>query len=191
LDAEEELTMASHLPTPWTVDDFLEWEAQQPERYEFIDGMIVGMVGGSAAHTIIKGNLFASLAARLRGGPCRALTEGLKVVTPINVHYPDVAVICTAIQPVEDQIREPVVILEVLSRTTGDRDRGAKWVGYRELPSLQHYVLINQSRPFVEVYSRDGAGWSLTLYAPPLQAVPLPAVGAELRLDEIYEGSGA
>ena len=179
--------MASHLPTPWTVDDFLEWEAQQPERYEFI----VGTVGGSAAHTIIKGNLFASLAARLRGGPRRALAEGLKVVTPINVHYPDVAVICTAIQPNDDQIREPVAIIEVLSRTTGDRDRGAKWVGYRELPSLQHYVLVNQQRRFVEVYSREGAGWPLTLYAPPLQDVPLPAIGVELPLAEIYDGSGA
>jgi Uma2 family endonuclease len=182
--------MASHLPTPWTIDDFLEWEAQQPERYEFIDGMIVGMVGGSAAHTIIKGNLYAALAARLRGGPCRALTEGLKVVTSINVHYPDVAVICTPIQPADDQIREPAVIVEVLSRTTGDRDRGAKWVAYREVPSLQHYVLINQYRRFVEVYSRDGVSWSLTLHAPPLQTVPLRAIGVELTLDETYEGSG-
>jgi Uma2 family endonuclease len=183
--------VGSHLPIPWTVNDFLEWEAQQPERYEFIDGMILGMVGGSAAHTIIKGNLFASLAARLRGGACRALPEGLKVVTPINVHYPDIAVICTAIQPADDQIREPVVIIEVLSRTTGDRDRGAKWVGYRELPSLQHYVLVTQQHRFVEVYSREGAGWGLILYAPPLPSVPLPAIGVELPLDEIYDGSGA
>jgi Uma2 family endonuclease len=183
--------MASHLPTPRTVDDFLEWEAQQPERYEFIDGMIVGMVGGSAAHTILKGNLFASLAARLRGGACRALPEGLKVMTPSNVHYPDVAVICTPIQPADDQIREPLVIIEVLSRTTGDRDRGAKWVGYRELLSLQHYVLVTQQRRFVEVYSREGAGWGLILYAPPLPFVPLQAIGVELSLDEIYDGSGA
>ena len=182
--------MAPYLPTPWTVDDFLEWEAQQPERYELIDGVIVGRVGGSAAHTIIKGNLYATLAARLGNGPCRALTEGLKVVTSIAVHYPDLAVICTPIRPADDQIREPVVIVEVLSRTTGDRDRGAKWVGYRELPSLQHYVLVAQHRRFVEVYSRDGAGWSLALYAPPLPGVPLPAIGVELPLDAIYDRSG-
>ncbi len=98
--------------------------------------------------------------------------------------------ICTPIAPLDEEIREPVVIVEVLSRTTGDRDRGAKWVGYRELPSLQHYVLVAQGQRWVEVYSRNADGWSLTLHAPPLQAVPLPAIGVGLEIDEIYEGSG-
>ena len=182
--------MATVLPQPWTVEDFLAWEAQQPERYELIDGMVLMMVGGSAAHTIIKGNVFNALTARLRGKPCRALTEGLKVVTPINVHYPDVAVICTPIEPADDRIREPVVIVEVLSRSTGDRDRGAKWVGYRELPSLQHYVLVVQDRRRVEVYTRTGEGWSLRLFEPLIAAVSLPAIGVEVALEEIYAASG-
>jgi Uma2 family endonuclease len=182
--------MATVLPKPWTVDDFLAWEAQRPERYEFIDGMVFMMVGGSAAHTIIKGNVFAALRARLRGKPCRALTEGLKVVTPINVHDPDVAVICTPIEPADDRIREPVAIVEVLSRSTGDRDRGAKWVGYRELPSLQHYVLIAQNQRRVEVYTRIADGWSLHLFEPPLATVALPVLGVTLALDEIYADSG-
>jgi len=71
--------MASHLPTPWTVDDFLEWEAQQPERYEFIDGMIVGRVGGSAAHATIRDNVAAALRSGLQGSSCRALSQELKV----------------------------------------------------------------------------------------------------------------
>jgi Uma2 family endonuclease len=182
--------VASALPRPWTVDDFLAWEAQQPERYEFIDGMVFPMVGGSAAHTIIKGNVFETLSRRLRGGRCRALTEGLKVVTPENVHYPDVTVTCTPIQPTDHQIHEPVVIVEVLSRSTGDRDRGAKWVGYRALPSLQHYVLIAQERRRVEVYTRSDEGWTLRLFEPPGRRVPLPAIKLELDLDQIYEDSG-
>jgi Uma2 family endonuclease len=182
--------MATALPKPWTVDDFLAWEAPQPEPYEFIDGMVFMMVGGSAAHTIIKTHLVSALADRLGKGPCRALTEGLKVVTPINVHYPDVAVICTPIEPADDRIREPVVIVEVLSRSTGDRDRGAKWVGYRELSSLQHYVLIAQDQRRVEVYTRTDEGWSLRLFAPPHVTVPLPAVGVDVGLDEIYADSG-
>jgi Uma2 family endonuclease len=182
--------VASALPRPWTVDDFLAWESQQPERYEFIDGMVFMMVGGSAAHTIIKGNVFGALSSRLRGGRCRALTEGLKVVTPENVHYPDVTVTCTPIQPTDDQIHEPVVIVEVLSRSTGDRDRGAKWVGYRALQSLQHYVLIAQDRRRVEVYTRSDEGWTLRLFEPPARRVPLPAMKVELELDQIYEDSG-
>ena len=123
--------------------------------------------------------------------PCRALTEGLKVVTPVQVHYPDVAVICTPIAPLDEEIREPVVIVEVLSRTTGDRDRGAKWVGYRELPSLQHYVLIAQDSRRVEVYTRSADGWSLTpLRAAARRPCRCRRSRVELELDEIYEDSG-
>jgi Uma2 family endonuclease len=182
--------MASQLPRPWTVDDFLEWEAAQPERYEFIDGMIVGMVGGSVAHATIRDNVTAALRSRLRGSGCRALSQEVKVAADVNIHYPDVMVVCSPLAPTADQVRDPVVVIEVLSRSTGDRDRGAKWIAYRDLSSLEHYVLINQSRRFVEVYSRTDEGWSLTLYAPPLAVVPLPAVGVELALDEIYDDSG-
>jgi Uma2 family endonuclease len=182
--------MASHLPTPWTVDGFLEWEAAQPERYEFIDGMIVGKEGGSVAHATIRDNVTAALRERLRGSGCRALSQEVKVAADVNIHYPDVMVVCSPLAPTADQVRDPVVVIEVLSRSTGDRDRGAKWIAYRELPSLQHYVLINQSRRFVEVYSRDGAGWSLTLYAPPLSTVPLPAIGIGIDLEEVYADSG-
>jgi hypothetical protein len=82
-----------------------------------------------------------------------------------------------SLEPAADQARDPVVLVELLSRSTGDRDRGAKWIAYGDLPSLERYVLINQHRRFVEVYSRTAEGWSLTLYAPPLELVPLPAIG--------------
>ena len=153
--------------------------------------MVIMMVGGSAAHTIIKGNVFNALAARLRGRPCRALTEGLKVVTPVNVHYPDVAVICAPIEPLEEQIREPVVIVEVLSRTTGDRDRGAKWVGYRELP-IAPALCPDRPGPtdaWRSIRATPKAGRSRSTRRRS-QAVPLPAIGVELALDEIYEDSG-
>jgi Uma2 family endonuclease len=78
----------------------------------------------------------------------------------------------------------------VLWRSTGDRDRGAKWVGYRELASLQHYVLIAQDRRRVEVYTRSDEGWTLRLFEPPAPRVLLPAIQVELEIDGIYEGSG-
>jgi Uma2 family endonuclease len=182
--------VASALPKPWTVDDFLAWEAQQPERYEFIDGMVLPRIGGSAAHAAIKDNVTAALRVRLKNSTCRVLSEGLKVVTPENVHYPDVTVFCSPIQPTDDQIHEPVVIVEVLSRSTGDRDRGAKWVGYRTLPSLQHYVRIAQDRRRVEVYTRSDEGWTLRLDELPARRVSLSAIHLELDLDQIYEDSG-
>jgi Uma2 family endonuclease len=183
--------MAEALPKPWTVEDFLEWEARQPERYEFVDGMILGMVGGSVAHAAIKDNITGALRARLRGTPCRAFSESLKVVTNIGSHYPDVVVTCVPMQPTDDRVREPVVVVEVLSRTTADRDRSAKWVGYQDVPSLQHYVLVAQDRRRVELFTRTGDTWNLMIIRPPRDRVALPAIGAELTLAEIYEDSGA
>jgi Uma2 family endonuclease len=95
------------LPKPWTVDDFLAWERRQPERYEFFGGVIRMMVGGSNAHTILKGNIFAALRARLHGGRCRAMAEGSKVVTTSATMYPDAIVVCGPIDLAEDQVRAP------------------------------------------------------------------------------------
>jgi Uma2 family endonuclease len=185
-----EIAVSEPLPKPWTVEDFLEWEAQQPERYEFIDGRILGMVGGSAAHATIKDNITQALRSRLRGTPCRAFSESLKVVTGIASHYPDVVVTCVPVQPSDDQIREPVVVVEVLSRTTADRDRSAKWVGYQDILSLQHYVLIAQDRRRVELFTRADDGWHLRNIRTLRGKVELSAISVELTLDEIYEDSG-
>ena len=72
--------MAEALPRPWTIEDFLAWEAQQDERYEFIDGVIVAMTGGSIAHATIIGNVYHALRTRLVGGPCRPLVDGPRLV---------------------------------------------------------------------------------------------------------------
>ena len=181
--------MSQSLPKPWTVEDFLAWERRQPERYEFVGGVIRMMVGGSNAHTIIKGSVFAALRARLRGGRCRAMAEGSKVVTTTATMYPDAIVVCGPIDLAEDQVRAPAVVVEVLSRSTEDHDRGVKWVAYRDLESLQHYLLIAQDERRVEVYSREARRWSLQVVAPP-DVVALPAIGTQLTFDEIYEDSG-
>lgn len=183
------MRMSQPLPEPWTVEDFLAWERRQAERYEFFGGVIRMMVGGSNAHTIIKGNVFATLRTRLRAGPCRAMAEGSKVVTATATMYPDAIVVCGPIDLAEDQVRAPSVVVEVLSRSTEDHDRGAKWVAYRDLDSLQHYLLIAQDARRVEVYSRDAKRWSLQVLTPP-EAIGLSAIGVELTFDEIYEDSG-
>jgi Uma2 family endonuclease len=134
--------------------------------------------------------VFAKLRTRLQGGPCRVFVESLKVVTAVASHYPDVVVTSSPVQPSDDQIREPVVVVEVLSRTTADRDRSAKWVGYQDILSLQHYVLVAQDRRRVELFSRADDGWHLRIVRPPAGSVELSALGVELTLDEIYEDSG-
>jgi Uma2 family endonuclease len=102
-----------------------------------------------------------------------------------------VVVTCSPVQPSDDQIREPIVVVEVLSRTTADRDRSAKWVGYQDIPSLQHYVLVAQGNRRAELFTRAADGWHLRIIRPPRGKVELSAIGVELTLDEIYEDRGA
>jgi Uma2 family endonuclease len=90
----------------------------------------------------------------------------------------------------EDQVRAPTVVVEVLSRSTEDHARGAKWVAYRDLEALRYYLLIAQDVRRVEVYSREAKRWTLQVVAPP-DVVVLPAIGAQLTFDEIYEDSGS
>ncbi len=132
--------MASALPRPWTVDEFLEWEREQAERYELVDGVVRMMTGGTLAHTIVKGNIFAALRGLVKASPeayrasrylrhdCRVLVGGAKVVTASASLYPDVLVTCAPVVVTDDSVHEPRLIAEVLSRSTADHDRSTKWL---------------------------------------------------------------
>jgi Uma2 family endonuclease len=182
--------MARARPHPWTVEDFLAFEAEEPERYEFIDGIVRMMTGGSAAHSTIKTNTTNALNAALHNEPRRAYADDLKVVTATAVMYPDVVVTCRPLAPDDDRVPEPTVVVEVLSPTTERHDRIAKWREYQRIGSLQHFVLIEQAERRLEVYSRTETGWALASIEPPDDAIALNAVGAMLSLEVIYEDSG-
>jgi Uma2 family endonuclease len=182
--------MARARPHPWTVDDFLAFEAEEPERYEFVDGIVRMMTGGSAAHSAIPGNPFAEFRAAHRAGPCRVDVDDLKVVTAPAVMYPDNSVICRPLAPDDDRVPDPTVVVEVLSPTTETHDRIRKWREYQTIASLQHFVVVAQSERRVEVYSREEAGWQLVVVERPEDTVVLEAIGASIPLEAIYEGSG-
>jgi Uma2 family endonuclease len=182
--------MGKATPQPWTVEEFLAFEAEEPERYEFVDGILRMMTGGSAAHSAIKGNVFAELRTALRSGPCRVDVDDLKVVTETAVMYPDILVICRPLAPDDDRVADPTVVVEVLSPTTETHDRIRKWRQYQTIASLRHFVLIAQSERRIEVYTRERDGWQLAVVEPPDDGVVLQAVDARLSLEAIYEGSG-
>jgi Uma2 family endonuclease len=180
--------MARARPHSWTVEDFFVFEAEEPERYEFVGGIVRMMTGGSAAHSAIKGNLFAELRTVLRSGPCRVDVDDL--VTATAVMYPDVLVSCRPLAPDDDRVSNPTVVVEVLSSTTERHDRIAKGREYQRIGSLQHFVLVEQAERRVEVYSRTETGWALASIEPPDDSAALSAIGASLSLEAIYEGSG-
>lgn len=181
--------MAEPLPKPWTLEDFLAWEAQQPERFEFVDGVVRMMVGGTANHNLIAINLIAWFHAKLRGSGCRAFSGDMKVIATATGEgaYPDVSVTCRPFAPADTAITEPMLIAEVLSRSTADRDRGSKFEMYKAIPSLRCYLLVSQDRRTVDLYRRTAEGWQL-IRANDQAALELPELGCRLPLDAIYEG---
>ncbi|HVC50992.1 MAG TPA: Uma2 family endonuclease [Stellaceae bacterium] len=169
-----------------TLDDFLAWEREQPERHEFADGVVYMMTGASLPHVIITGNLFAALRAALRGSGCRPLASDAKVVANGAVRYPDVTVTCHPITGGSDIVPEPVVVIEVLSPTTERADRGRKKFDYFATPSVRQYAIVEQDERLIDLYTRVDGGWTDEIVNGD-SALRLSSIGVDIPLDAIYE----
>jgi Uma2 family endonuclease len=172
---------------PIALDEFLAWERDQDQRYEFDGFQPVAMTGGTIAHSEIATNLVEALRRHLRGSRCRAFRGDLKILAAGRVRYPDASITCSPVANDADIVPEPVVVFEVLSTSTASTDRIAKNEEYRATPSIRHYVMLEQTAQAATVFSRteeDWVGHVLTGNA----ALALPEVGIELPLDEVYSG---
>jgi Uma2 family endonuclease len=109
-----------------SLDEFVAWERDQPERYEYAGGVITMMTGGSAAHVTIAMNLAFALRHALRGTGCRPFGSDMKVIANHPVRYPDISVICRPVGDRDNHLSDPVVIIEVISPSTEREDRGRK-----------------------------------------------------------------
>jgi Uma2 family endonuclease len=173
-------------------EDFLDWERHQEAKHELIDGVPRAMAGGSEGHNIIQGNLFASALSKLRGSPCRPFPSDMAVKTgTAKGRYPDVTIDCGPRNPGNRSAPNPAVLFEVLSPETQKEDRTIKLAEYNAVPSVAHYVLVEQSEPLVHVYSR-GASGDFTIGPQEIRGLDgtfeLPAAGISMTLAEIYEG---
>jgi Uma2 family endonuclease len=182
--------MADAQPRAWTVQEFLTFEAGEPERYEFVGGVVRLRTGDTAAHSMIKGNVALALHDALRGSPCRPYICGLKVLTPTAVLYPDVLVAGRSLAPDDDRLLDPAAVFEVLSPASETFDRIYKWREYQRIASLRHYVLVEQKERRVEVWSRTRVGWELVTLQPPADAIALDAIAATLSLEAVYRDGG-
>lgn len=179
------------VPTPqgMSVEAYLEWEPQQELRYEYVNGQVFAMAGGTLPHNDIAVNLLAALRPSLRKQGCRINIADAKVnITPTIYRYPDLVVTCdkrdkTAL----DAISHPKLIIEVLSSSTEALDRGNKFKEYRSLPTLEEYVLISASQVEVEIYRRgEGRLWLYTAYQA-RDLVTLESVNFEFPIALLYE----
>jgi Uma2 family endonuclease len=171
-----------------TLEAFLAWEDKQPDRWEFDGFEPVAMVGGTAAHSLIVLNVAACLRDRLRGGPCRAYIEGLKIRTAGSIRYPDVFVACGPIMNTATVAEDPVVVVEVLSPGTMATDIVVKNREYRATPSILRYVMLTQDAIGATVYERRGTDWLATSITDPAASLDMPEIATSLPLAACYEG---
>ena len=181
------MTIALH--KPWTTEAFLVWEEKQALRYEFDGARPMNMAGGTAAHSAIQRNLIVALGVGLRGKQCDPHGSELKVaVAGGAIRYPDAFVVCTPIPPRATLVSDPVVIFEVLSESSATEDFVTKNAEYRDTPSVQRYVVLQQTKPAAVVFSRKGEDWVTDLLTGVDAVLRMPEIGLDIRLAEIYTG---
>ncbi len=181
-------------PQPhYTFEDYLAMEREALDvRHEYVNGEVFAMVGASLNHNHIVVNLVISLGNQLRERPCDVFASDMKVRIEAAdaLTYPDLAAVCG--QPElyderKDILLNPNVIVEVLSPSTEAWDRGGKFAIYRQIPTLQEYLLVSQDRLLVERYRRQGNGqWLLSDFTRPEDEVELASVRCRLGLAEVY-----
>ena len=172
--------------------EYLEWERAQPGRHQLLRGAVYAMAGESPRHNLLGARLLEQLGAALRGSPCRPFSSDQRIHNPAtgDYVYADAIVICGPVHlhgDTRDVIDNPSVVVEVLSNSTEQHDRGDKWEGYRGLASLTDYLLVSQRLARLEHFAREedgswryrvvGAGGRLVL-----------ATRAEFMVDGLYDG---
>lgn len=172
-------------------EEYLERERKAETRSEYVRGEIFAMAGASIRHGRIVRNLVSSLDTALAGGPCEVFSTDLRLAVNAGMYaYPDVMVVCgdpVTIDKHHDTIINPVVIIEVLSDSTKNYDRGQKFPYYRMLPALKEYITVSQDEVHVERHVRGSAGeWILTELGKLEDALELQSVDVALPLSEIY-----
>lgn len=178
-------------PQKMTAEEYLEWEAKQEFRHEYIDGEILAMTGGSLPHNDIALNFYSALYPHVRQKGCRVNVSDVKVQDRKNSRYfyPDLVVSCDPDDlTARDFIQNPKVIVEVLSPGTANYDRTKKLKYYRQISSLQEYVLGDSEEIVVEVYRRgEGKMWLYYEYEVG-EVITLESIEFECAIDLLYEG---
>lgn len=167
--------------------EYLFNELRSSLKNEYVNGVVYAMAGVSEVHNILTGNIFFHLFSHLRNSSCKVFVSDMKIqiktITTECFYYPDVVVSCDTADNHEYYKSKPLIIIEVLSESIARIDRGEKFYNYRQLDSLQEYVLIEQARRRVEIHARANQ-WQPAVC---IDTVTFNAVNLTLSLDEIYE----
>ncbi len=183
--------MSTH-PIPYvSPEDYLQSERAAAFKSEYYSGQVWAMSGVSREHDAIAVNLTALLRPALRGTSCRQFTSDMRVAVADTLYtYPDLTIVCGEpqfIDPRVDTLTNPTVLIEILSPSTANYDRTAKFGRYRRLSSLREYVLVHQDTPLVERFERFDDIWATYEYHGEASVLELSSVGITVALAGIYE----
>ncbi len=173
--------------------EYLDAERKALDKHEYYKGEIFAMSGASLAHNVIASNVFISAGQKLKGKNCRPFGSDLRVHIPKNslYTYPDISIVCGDVETTDDHFdtaTNPLVIIEILSSSTRDYDKGGKFTLYRDIDSLQEYLLIDSEKIMVEKFIRNADNsWQLTEYKSIEQSFWINSVNIELQLQDVYE----
>lgn len=184
------MSSAHQLDNRMTAAEYLEWERQQTERHEFVNGEVFLLAGGTRRHNFIAAHVLRSIGNRLESGDSEAAGSDMRIhVEATGMYaYPDISVACPPIEgEADDVISNPVLLAEVLSPSTADYDRGGKFAHYRQIPSLREYLVIWQSEARIEHHQRADEGhWILHDVIGIDAVLELTCFKLQLPLAEIY-----
>jgi Uma2 family endonuclease len=179
----------------YSLDEYFALEQASDARFEYWDGDIVCMSGGSRAHGTISSNVHFALATGVRGGRCRTFTGDMAVWTPTlpPYRYPDASAACGELEfkhiKGHDALVNPVIVIEVTSPSTVGLDEGPKFVAYQAIPTLREYLLVSQDEPRVTHYARrDDGAWERRDVTDMDASVELESVDCAMKMRDIYDG---
>lgn len=179
----------------YSLEEYFALENASDARFEYWDGDILCMSGGSRAHYRISSNVHYALARGLQGGPCQAFTGDAPIWTPTlpPYRYPDASAACGEPefknQKGHDALVNPVLIVEVTSPSTVTLDEGPKFIAYQAIATLREYLLVSQDEPRVTHYARrDNGAWERRDVTDLNASVELESVGCALKLRDVYDG---
>lgn len=173
--------------------EYLAMEWEDGVKYEYWDGTLVAMAGGSVRHAEITGNIFFSVKGKMKGPRCKVFNSDLLLKLPIGNKYvlPDLLVSCNQ-EDLESErfFQNPAIIVEVLSDSTELYDRTKKWEQYRRIKSLRYYLLVSQNEYLVDMYHRthEASLFYFQSFTNPEESILFEEMGFDIKLSEIYDG---
>ncbi|MBV9019598.1 MAG: Uma2 family endonuclease [Ktedonobacteraceae bacterium] len=183
--------MAVHKYPTIDVDDYLMLDQNSKNaRYEYLDGELRMLAGGSNYHSAIISRLSSILERHLESTSCWVYNSDMKFKLCESRHvYPDVMVSCDQRdqEPEQTVIHYPTLVIEVLSPSTEATDRGEKLLYYQEYPTIQEYVMVDSQSIRIEVYHREEDGWKLYTYGPG-SITKLESFDIQFPISTIYRG---